>query len=113
METSCLCLVRRDRGVGLRVGLVFGFHGSLVHLGGVRGLLSGVAAANGEDKLLGNAAAGDELAAAHRQHAGAPAGIDLHLADHAAPAHTIVIVIAALHGAQAALVVHENARDHL
>jgi hypothetical protein len=83
-------------GRGRRVGLFLVLQSSLVHLIGIRGLLSGVAAANREDQLLANAAAGDARAHNVRELTGQKAGVNLQLAAHAAPAHTIIVPVTTL-----------------
>jgi len=80
---------------------------------GISSLLSRVAAANGKDRFLGDAATGNASADEVSKLTREPARIDLALATDATPAHTIVIVVTALNGASSALVVEQNASEPL
>jgi hypothetical protein len=62
----------------------------------IHGSSSGIAAANGEDQLFGNAPTWDTSTAAVEKVSWYPARINLITAANASPTHSIVIIIAAL-----------------
>lgn len=59
------------------------------------GLFAGIAAADGHDRRLCDAAAGHEMAAAAEELAGQEARVDLTAAAHTPPTHAIVVIVAA------------------
>ena len=88
------------------------YHTSLfVHL--PVGLFPGVAAAGHHDGPLRHAAARHDVAAAAQELAREEARVDLAAAAHTAPAHAVVVIVAALDGAQPALVVQKDAPHNL
>jgi hypothetical protein len=72
-----------------------------------------IAAAQSEDNLLGDASARNAGAAAVKKLSVEPARIHLVSTANATPAHTVVVIVAALAWATTALIVKENAAQSL
>eukprot|EP00428_Durinskia_dybowskii_P064945 CAMPEP_0170386224 /NCGR_PEP_ID=MMETSP0117_2-20130122/16921_1 /TAXON_ID=400756 /ORGANISM="Durinskia baltica, Strain CSIRO CS-38" /LENGTH=121 /DNA_ID=CAMNT_0010642033 /DNA_START=106 /DNA_END=471 /DNA_ORIENTATION=- len=99
--------------VGLGVVLCLSSLSGLVGLGGVSSLLSRVAAEDGEASLSGDASARQAVAHHMSNCARNEARVNLAFTAYTSPAHSIVIIIAALHWASTTLVMEQNASNFL
>jgi hypothetical protein len=108
-------VIRRNTGLFLVIFLFLrrGSLGGFVELSRISGLLSGVAAEDGKAGLLGDASARNGGTHAVGDLARDEARINLQLAAHATPAHSIVVIVTALDGASSALVVEQDAPEPL
>lgn len=84
-----------------------------MRLSRVSGFFAGVAAKDGKACLLGNATAWNACADQVNKLSRNEARIDLELAAHATPAHSIIVIVAALNGGTTALIVEQDARRFL
>ena len=85
----------------------------LLSLERIRSCATRIAAAESHDDVLRDTSAWDAKAAKVKTVSRDPARVDLVGAADAAPAHCVVVIVATLDGAASALVMNENAANHL